>query len=105
MGRSHAVLPGAAGFVGLAFSKSQVELLGVDPAPGGGLLPQAGSELTLSLTRAPATSALSVSPIGRDAEQLTVTLPATVTIVFEAAGAAFTAVAPSSAIVSAPALP
>jgi hypothetical protein len=96
----HAVLGGTTtGYVGLAFAKGEVELVNVRAAPGGGLLLQAGSRLTLSLALAHPTPAPVVSPIGRDAAQMTVDLPATVTIVFQSTGAVFTAVGASSATV------
>jgi hypothetical protein len=96
----HAVLGGTTtGYVGLAFTKGEVELVNVHAAPGGGLLLQAGSRLTLSLTLGHPAPPPVVSPTGRDAAQMTVDLPATVTIAFQSTGAVFTAVGASSGTV------
>jgi hypothetical protein len=96
----HAVLGGtSSGFVGLAFSKGTAELANVQTAPDGGLKLGTNSKLVLELTLAAPAPVAGSSPIGRDAEQMTVALPTQVTVEFVATGAAFTAIADVSATV------
>jgi hypothetical protein len=94
----HALIGGtAAGFVGLEFSEGTAELVNVQSGPGGALMLKAGSKLTLHLTLAHTTPPVVTSSVGGDAVALSVTLPAHVTIVFEAPGAAITALDDSAA--------
>lgn len=87
------------GFVGLAFSKAVEELVNVQSAPDGGLLLKPGSKLTLELTLAPETPPAPTSPIGRDAANMALNLPAHATIVFQSSGATVSAFDDSSATV------
>jgi hypothetical protein len=87
-----ALVGGAAtGFVGLELSDGTVEAVNVHSGPGGSLVLKEGSKLTMGLTLLQKAVAGGPSPIGRDAAALKLTLPAHVTLVFEAPGAAVTA--------------
>jgi hypothetical protein len=88
---------GPASFVGLAFSKATADFVNVQAKPGGGILLKPGSKLTLELTLEHQAPTAVPSPIGRDAQEMTVSLPAHVTIVLTAKGAAFTALDSASA--------
>lgn len=87
----------ATGFFGLEFSGGMADALNVQSGPGGALVLKAGSKLSLKLTLVQKPSVGGPSPIGGDATALKLTLPAQVTLVFEAPGAAITALDNASA--------
>src|SRR5215472_4161818 len=89
----------SAGFVGLAFSKAVAEFTNVHAAPGGALLLKAGSKLTLQLTLEHPPAQPPAPPIGVDASNMVLNLPAHVTFVFETTGATVSALDDSSATV------